>query len=157
MKAKDTETLIIGLAIFAGLLFPFLNVLGSLLFLFLFAFLSLMSVGFIICSIFLGRKSLKVGIIGLIPILIGFGLTTLIRRYKHNKAEEIKVELNASFIKNGRYPDSLSSELKNHLNGLYYEPLNNNKEYRLEYLMDTYNREYYKSEGDRWGTLGWND
>jgi hypothetical protein len=41
--------------------------------------------------------------------------------------------------------------------GLTYTTNNDFTNYRIEYLMDQFNREYFDSKSKSWSTLGWND
>ena len=97
-------------------------------------------------------------IVGLVPIVVAYSFTTLIRHYKHKKAVEINAQLELFKKEYGKYPKDLM-QIKNEIeiDGLKYSTYSSDTNYDLEYLMDSFNREYFDSKSGEWRTLGWND
>lgn len=97
-------------------------------------------------------------LIGFIPFLIGFSFETGVRNHKHNEAVKLNIQIEQYKIEHGQYPKNLldlNSSIS--LSGLTYVPNSGLTNYRIEYLMDQFNKEYFDSELQKWGTLGWND
>jgi uncharacterized membrane protein YedE/YeeE len=91
MKSNEKTRFVLSIiaGVFIGLTLPFLDVVPTLILLLFYMLLAFCSVVLIVYALFASTRLLKWGFIGLLPIIIGFGLTTVIRIIKHNKAEEL--------------------------------------------------------------------
>ena len=55
----------------------------------------------------------------------------------------------------GAYPKDLKQiEASNKIDGIKYDVDSDGKNFRIEYLMDGFNKEFFDSDNQRWGTLG---
>ena len=71
---------------------------------------------------------------------------------------KLNIQIERYKIVYGKYPKNLIDlNSKIELRGLTYSTNKDFTNYRIEYLMDQFNREYFDSESKSWGTLGWND
>lgn len=155
MKRKETVGIVV--AVLIGALIQFANPIVALLLMGLMALLSFVSACLLIGSIFLGRKAIKWALVAAIPVAVAFVFTFGVRHYKHAKANQIVAHLKNYKKAHGCCPSKLREVTTVSLNGLNYQVDRKEQTYRIEYLMDGFNREYYESENAKWGTLGWND
>lgn len=97
-------------------------------------------------------------LVGFVPFLAGYTFETGIRKYKHEKAVKLNAQIENYRMEHGKYPAQLT-DMKTgiELSGLVYSTNGDLTSYRIEYLMDQFNREYFESKSKSWGTLGWND
>jgi len=155
MKRKEIIVIVIGILI--GVMIQFTDPFTTVALIFYVGISSLFSIGLLISSIFLGKESFKWALITSTPFLFLFVITSVIRDYKHKKAVVITSHLENFKKRNGHYPGTLSNASEITLSGLTYEAINNLEDYKIEYFMDGFNREYFDSESNEWGTKGWND
>ena len=149
-------------SIVLGLTTPFVNVL---LFLFLKLFLSIVliaSVVMIVVGLTGNRKKLKWGFIGLLSVCLfsitSFGPDTYIRSRRQETAKSIISDIEKFKHTNGTYPTTIEEiKIKNSIKGFNYYSYDSLKQFRIEYLMDGFDRQFYDSKNEVWGTLGWND
>lgn len=161
-KRKIIILLIVSIAL--GLTTPFANVL-LFLFLFLKLFLSIVliaSVVIIVTGLTGNRKILKWGFAGLLSVCLfsitSFGLETYIRSHRQETAKAIISDIEKFKFANGTYPTTIEQiKIKNSINGFNYYSYDSLKHFRIEYLMDGFDRQFYDSKNKVWGTLGWND
>jgi len=157
MKNRLKTSLVILFTVFLGISIHFADPLLSLFILGLWGVLFFFSLATLTIGIF-SKKFRFWYLIGFIPFIVGYSFETGIRSYKHNKAVEITSQLEFYKKEKGIYPKDLiliKDEIE--IPGLKYYTNPQQTNFRLEYLMDQYNREYFDSESNKWGTLGWND
>ena len=157
MRTNKTYLLAFFIAFILGLAgiiaTPFFAVVLSIVY-----FLSaLAGVGFLLSSYYLGKKSIVVGLLAIFPVCIYYGAATFVRGYKRHKAETIISQLHTYHSRTGRYPFELDSATTQRMMGLRYESSNNQQSFRIEYLVDKFNRVYFDNSRNEWGTLGWSD
>ncbi len=156
--------LLLGLAVLSGAALPYIEhpVVVLLLF-FGWGSMALGSTAVLLDGLLSREKGTRsFGLTGLLAAAVfflgGFGFDAWLRHGKHQTARALVMDLAAYHAREGRYPEQLGALGKPYaLEGLMYwvDPVK--QTYRFEYLMDGFNREYYDSAQQRWGTLGWND
>jgi hypothetical protein len=125
--------------------------------------MALYSTGVLLSGLLAREKDTWIfGLTGLLSTAIffygGFGFSGWLRHGKHQTAQALVMDLAAYHAREGRYPEQLSALGRSYaLDGLIYSVHPVKKTYYFEYLMDGFNREYYDSAYQHWGTLGWND
>jgi hypothetical protein len=145
------------LAILLGIAAHFANPLTAAILLILWLASALFSLVAIVNGLF-SKKFRFWYLIGFIPFLIGYTFENGVRNYKHKKAVNLTLQLEHYKMKTGRYPENLSKlSTKIQITGLTYSTNTDRTTYRIEYLMDQFDRAYFVSESKTWGTLGWND
>jgi hypothetical protein len=161
-KERNRVLIFCGISIVLGITLPFSNVI-YFLFLFIACIITgLISIVLILAGFFANRQLIKKGMIGLLAVclflMVGLGLETLIRHQKYKIALGIITKIETFRLKNARYPKTLD-EIGNvkTIRGLRYNLYDSMRQFRIEYFMDGFNREYYNSETKDWETLGWND
>lgn len=156
-RIKFKMFLIILIAVLLGIAIHFTNPVTAILLLIIWIAATIFSIAAILIGLF-SKKFRLWYLIGFLPFLVGYGFETGVRNYKHNAAMKLNIQLERYKIEYGKYPKNLINlNSKIELRGLVYSTNKDFTNYRIEYLMDQFNREYYHSESNSWGTLGWND
>ena len=149
--------IIIFVAVLLGIAIHFTNPVTAIILLIIWIAATIFSIVAILIGLFNKRFRFWY-LIGFLPFLVGYGFETGVRNYKHNETMKLNSQLERYKIENGKYPKNLINlNSKIELKGLTYSTNKDFTNYRIEYLMDQFNREYYDSESNSWGTLGWND
>jgi hypothetical protein len=158
MQNKKLKTFLIILsAIFLGVAIHFANPFYAIIILIFWAFAVLASIVLIVIGV-VGRKFRFLYLTGFLPFVIGFIFETGIRNHKHKKALAQIEQIKSFKIKNGRYPNDIKDiNTTIEITGLVYSVNPTGTNYRIEYLMDQFNKEYFESDSGTWDTLGWND
>lgn len=144
-------------AILLGLLIHYSNPFMALIILMVWFLAAIFS--FVVLLKGLVKKKFRLWyLIGFVPFLIGFSFESGIRNHRHDEAVKLNIQIEQYKIEHGQYPKNLldlNSRIS--LSDLTYIPNSRLTNYRIEYYMDQFNREYFDSELNKWGTLGWND
>jgi hypothetical protein len=163
-RTRKTVGILLSLAVLSGLYLPYCeNPAVVLLLFFSWGLMALCSPLVLLAGLLSKEKETQVlGLSWLLSAALfffgGIGFDTWLRHGKHQTAQTLVMDLAAYHAREGRYPEQLSALGKPYeLEGLRYwvDPVK--RTYRFEYLMDGFNWEYYESDSQRWGTLGWND
>lgn len=158
MQKDNLKTIIAFIIAFPlGLLLQFSNPAQALLIIVILIISSFFSLVVLVIGIF--SKKFRVWyMIGLVPIIVAFSFSKVVRNYKHKKALAIKTQLELFRKANGKYPKDLT-QIKNiiKIDGLKYSTYSSDTNYELEYLMDEFNKEHFDSNSGKWSTSGWND
>ncbi|RYE19687.1 MAG: hypothetical protein EOP51_19405 [Sphingobacteriales bacterium] len=156
-KNKTTLLFFLVFAILSGPAIHFSNPVTAILVLFFWLAAAFFSLVIVVVGLFSNKFQLWY-LIGFLPFLVGYSYGTTIRNYKHDKAVRLNLQIEDYKTKYSKYPQNLSDlNAAFSLSGLTYRANEDLTNYSIEYLMDQFNREYYKSDSKEWGTLGWND
>ena len=149
--------LLVLLSVVLGLAIHFANPATALVIFFLWAVAAFSSLTAIVTGLF--RKKFRLlYLIGFLPFITGYGYESVSRHFAHEKAVKLNSQIERYRSEHGKYPGNLYSlDSTIRLSGLIYTTSSDYTNYRIEYLMDQFNREYFDSKSKSWGTLGWND
>lgn len=158
MRSVNLKVLLLVLfSLLLGVAIHFSNPATAVIVLFLWAAAAVSSIIVILIGLFHNKFRL-IYLIGFLPLVVGYGSETVTRHFAHETAVKLNTQIERYRSEHGKYPgnlDSLHSSIR--LSGLIYTTTSDYSNYRIEYLMDQFNREYFDSKSKSWGTLGWND
>jgi hypothetical protein len=107
-------------------------------------------IGFMLSSIYLGRKALKLGIYFIIPIMTNFISKEVLLNYRQMKATKLISQLDSYYLKNGNYSKNIDSSFKSRNSWLRYSSTSDNQTFNISFLVDGLTEYKYDSKRDSW-------
>ncbi|MBC6490683.1 hypothetical protein ACFSQD_19625 [Flavihumibacter stibioxidans] len=110
-------------------------------------------IGFMLSSIYLGRKALKLGIYLIIPIMTNFISKEVLLNYRQMKATKLISQLDSYYLKNGNYPKKIDSTFEIRNSWLSYSSTSDNQTFSISFFIGGLTEYQYDSKRDSWFTI----